>query len=466
MPATEQQPEFAGRVIGPEDPDYDALRRVYNGAVDHRPAAILRCRGAADVAAAVRLASDQGMPLSVYGGGHGAGGGAVSAGGVVVDLREMRGIWVDREGATVEVQAGATWADVDRETQAHGMAVTGGRISTVGVAGYTLGGGSGWLERKYGLASDNLIAAELVTAAGEFVTASEDSHSDLFWALHGGGGNFGVVTSLRFRLHAVGPYVLAGLLLHPHHQAADTLAFYREFIAKAPGEVCGGAALLVAPPAPFVPEPARGKPVLGIVACYVGPLEDGEAALAALRRFGPPAADLIRPMRYTEFQQLLDPSAGAGAHNHWHGLLMDDLGPSAIETLTHHGANMPSPENHIIIEPVGGALHRETGMPLNDALRAARFKVHVIAHGPSASAARNAAWTDRLTEELEYAGAMARFPSYESQCIEDLLRRSFGAANYDRLQEVRSAYDPAGVFTPEQTIPPVGTAHAATILRP
>jgi hypothetical protein len=453
-------PGFAGQVIAPTHPDYNRLRTVYNAAVDHRPALILRCRGTADIAAGVRFASDHQLPLSVYGGGHGARGTAVTDGAVVVDMREIRGVWVDGERATVEVQAGATWRDVDAETQAHGLAVTGARISTVGVAGYTLGGGSGWLERKLGLACDNLIAAQLVTPRGELVTASEESHSDLFWALHGGGGNFGIVTSLRFALHDLGPHVLAGLLLYPHGRAGEVLDFYSDFMADAPSEVCGGAALLIAPPAPFVPEPARGKPALGIVACYAGAVEDGETALGPLRAFGPPAVDLVHPMRYTEFQQLLDGSAAAGAYNHWHGMLLEDLDGQAIDTLVRHTAAMPADGNHVIVEPVGGAVHRDTGMPLNQALRSARFKVHVIAHGPADSAHANAAWADQVAAELARDRRDVRFPSYESACGEHLLTGTYGAPNYARLQGVRSAYDPDGLLRPEYVV----SAKAGTYL--
>lgn len=447
-------PGFGGDAVVPADERYERLRSLYNAAVTGRPQVIVRCAGNADVIAVVRFASERGLPLSVYGGGHGVVGGAAADGGVVVDLRPMSGVWVDWESATARVRAGTRWAEMDRETQVHGLAVTGARISTVGVAGFTLGGGSGWLERALGLAVDSLEAVEMVTADGDVVTASDSSHGELFWALRGGGGNFGVVTSLRFRLRPVGPHVLAGLVLYPHDRARDALAFYREFIAQAPAEVGGGAALMIAPPAPVVPEEARGRPALGIVACYAGAVEEGMDALTPLREFGPPMADIIGPMPYTALQGMLDAAATPDAHNHWHGLLLEDLTPDAVDSLVAHTAAMPSAGNHVIIEPLGAALHRMTGLPLNDALREARFKVHVIAHGPASTARANVAWADDLATALAPSGTGRRFPGYESAVGGDLLERAFGAENLSRLLAVKRRYDPNALFTPDQPLLP------------
>lgn len=454
-------PGFGGDAVVPADDRYEGLRSVYNAAGIGRPQVILRCAGNADVIAAVRFASERRLPLSVYGGGHGVVGGAAADGGVVIDLRPMSEVWVDWDSATAQVRAGTRWAELDRETQVHGLAVTGARISTVGVAGFTLGGGSGWLERALGLTVDSLEAVEMVSADGDLVTASDSSHEELFWALRGGGGNFGVVTSLRFRLRPLGPHLLAGLVLHAHNRARDALAFYRDFIAQAPAEVGGGAALMIAPPAPFVPEAAWGRPVLGIVACYAGALEDGLHALAPLREFGPPMADVIGPMPYTALQGMLDAAATAGAHNHWHGLLLKDLTPDAADSLIAHTAAMPSAGNHVIIEPVGGALHRVTGLPLNDALREARFKVHVIAHGPASTARANVAWADDLASALTPSGTGRRFPGYESAVGGHLLERTFGAENFSRLKAVKRRYDPNGLFTPDQPLLPTSVGAPA-----
>jgi FAD/FMN-containing dehydrogenase len=258
---------FGGQLLHPGDDGYDDARRVFNGMIDRSPALIARCSSADDVAAAVGLAREHHLPLSVYGGGHGVTGSAVCDAGVCVDLRGMRGIEVDPEARRVRVEAGCTWGELDGATQDHGLAVTGGRVSSTGVAGLTLGSGSGWLERKLGFVCDNLLEAEVVTADGRQVVASETENADLFWGLRGGGGNFGVVTAFHLRVHPIGPIVLGGMLMYPAPMAGDVLRFFRDFMATAPDEVGGGVAFITAPPEEFVPEPVRGQPVVGVVLC-------------------------------------------------------------------------------------------------------------------------------------------------------------------------------------------------------
>ena len=252
--------------------------------IDRKPALIARCRTANDVVAAVNLAREQHLPLSVYGGGHGVTGAAVCDAGITVDLRGMKQIEVDPDQRVARAGGGATWGEFDAATQEHGLAVTGGRVSTTGIAGLALGSGSGWLERKFGFVCDNLIAAEVVTADGRIVTASEDENAELFWGLRGGGGNFGIVTRFDLRVHPLGPIVLGGMLLHPASAAPDLLPFYRDFMRDAPDEVGSGLAFITAPPEEFVPEPVRGQPVIGIVCCYAGPIDEGEVALKAAAR--------------------------------------------------------------------------------------------------------------------------------------------------------------------------------------
>ena len=275
---------FGGELIRPESSGYDDARQVFNAMVDRRPALIARCSGVSDVMTALRIAREQGLKVAIRGGGHSVAGHAVVDEGIVVDVSPMKGSRVDPQAKTAWAQAGLNWGELDRETQAFGLAVPGGRVPDTGVAGLTLGGGSGWIERKCGFTTDNLISIELVTADGRFVRASHDENPELFWAHRGGGGNFGVVTAFEFRLHDVGPLLQAGMLLFPIDRAVELMRRYREFIGRAPDEVGGAAAILTAPPEEFVPEDVRGKPVFAVIACYVGPVDASEEAFSPLRK--------------------------------------------------------------------------------------------------------------------------------------------------------------------------------------
>src|SRR3954469_1168077 len=288
---------FAGELVREGDPAYDELRKVFNAAIDRKPALIARCAGVADVIAALACAREQGLDVSVRGGGHSVAGHAVVDGGLMIDLRPMSQVRVDPEQRTAWCGGGANWGQLDRETQAFGLAVTGGRMPDTGVGGLTLGGGSGWREGKNGFHGGSLLSVELVTADGRFVKASKDQNPELFWALRGGGGNFGVVTGFEFALHEVGPIVFGGMMLFPIDAAVDLLKAYRAFMEGAPDEICGASAILCAPPEEFVPEAIRGKPVFGVIACYVGPPEMGQQAFAPLKEWGP-ALDITQPMPY------------------------------------------------------------------------------------------------------------------------------------------------------------------------
>src|SRR5687768_105545 len=292
-PALVETGGFRGRLISAGHPDYDTARAVWNGAVDRRPRLIARCIGTADVVAAVRFARDHDLEIAIRGGGHNVAGTAVCDDGIVIDLSAMRGVRVDPSGRRAWVQGGALWGDVDQETQAHGLATTGGIVSHTGVAGLTLGGGVGWLMRKHGLTVDNLLAADVVTADGKLLRASEDEHPDLFWALRGGGGNFGVVTSFEFRLHRVGPTVLAGPILWDASDAGEVLRFYRDFVHDASDELGTVVRFGAAPPLPVIPEDLHWRPVVMVGTCYAGPVEDGERALSPLRKFRTPLLDLV-----------------------------------------------------------------------------------------------------------------------------------------------------------------------------
>ena len=300
---------FHGELIRPGDETYDQARRVFNGMIDRRPALIARPTGVADVIAAVNLARERDLPLAVRCGGHNLAGNGVCDAGLVIDLSRMKGVRVDPTARTARANAGVVWGEFDRETQLFGLATPGGRVTTTGLGGFTLGGGYGWISPKFGLTCDNLLSADVVTADGRLVTASERENADLFWGLRGAGANFGDVTSYEFRLQPLGPLVMGGLLMHPIERGAEVARAYREYVESAPDELATALAVLMAPPAPFVPQHLQGKPVLAIVVLYAGAVEEAEAVVAPLKQIGPPALDGVQPMPYTAFQALLDPSA-------------------------------------------------------------------------------------------------------------------------------------------------------------
>src|SRR5918997_1287381 len=343
-----------GQFLQHGDADYDAARQVWNAMVDRRPALIARCAGAADVIAAVRFTREQGLPVSVKGGGHSVAGKAVGAGALMIDLSRMDGIRVDPVRGTARAEGGVTWGAFDRETQAFGLATTGGIVPTTGVGGLTLGGGLGYLMRRFGLACDNLLSADVVTADGELLTASAEEHSDLFWGLRGGGGNFGVVTSFEYQLHPVGPTVLGGFVFHPFAQAQEVARFYREFTATAPDELTTYLAFATSP---------DGDPVAAFIVCYSGLVEEGETVIRPLSDFGSPLANTIAPVPYTEVQAFGAPLYPPGRRNYWKSNFLDDLSDEAIAVLIEQFAAAPSPlsgekRHAVAIEHLGGAVAR------------------------------------------------------------------------------------------------------------
>ena len=393
---------FSGELIEPGSSEYDEARTVFNGMIDRRPAVIARCHSASDVVAAVKLARAEELPLSVYGSGHGVTGAAVVDDGVTIDLRGMKGITVDLATKTARVEAGCTWGEVDAATQEHALAVTGGRVSTTGVAGLTLGSGSGWLERSFGFVCDNLMAAEVVTADGREVRASVDEYPELFWGLRGGGGNFGIVTAFHLQLHDLGPIVLGGMLMYPGAMGPDLVRFYRDFMEKAPDEIGTGLAFICAPPEEFVPEPVRGQPVIGIVVCCTGPVDEAERALAPLREFGPPAVDMVAPMPYLAVQQLLDPPNPKGMRNYWTADFYDELPDDAVDVLVSRATQPVSPMTQIILVPGGGAIARVDDDATAFGQRRSRWNIHFLSMWPDASDdARNIAYTRELSGALK-----------------------------------------------------------------
>ena len=450
---------FKGELVLPEHDRYDELRKVFNGMIDRRPAVIARCTDATDIAAAVNFARDRSLPVSVHGGGHGVTGHAVCDDGVMIDLRPMKGIEVDPEARTCRAEAGLTWGEFDAATQEHGLAVTGGRMTTTGIAGLALGSGSGWLERKLGLTCDNLLEVEIVTADGEIRRASESENPDLFWGTRGGGGNFGVVSAFHFRLHPIGPMVLGGLLMYPAPMAADVLRNFREFMASAPDEVGAGVAMITAPPEEFIPEPVRGQPVVGVVVCYAGPVEEGEEAMRPLREFGPPAMDMVQPMPYLADQQLINPGNPPGLRNYWTSDFVAELSDEAIDVMCKFHLTKPSPMSQAILLTGGGAIARVPEDAMAFGQRQAPFNIHILSlWEDAADDEANIAWT------REYGAAMKPFTTgraylnFIGEEGEDRVRAAFGPETYARLQALKDRYDPGNLFCLNQNIKPSGQA--------
>lgn len=453
---------FSGEILVPADgPRYDEARRVFNGMVDRRPALLSRAGDAADVVAALRLARETGLRVAVRGGGHSVAGYSSVDGGLVIDLGLMRTIDVDAAGRRARVGAGVTWGELDRATQRYGLATTGGRMTTTGVAGFTLGSGSGWLERLHGLACDNLLSAQVVLADGRVVTASPSQHADLFWGLKGGGGNFGVVTEFEFRLHPVRPLVTGGLVLHPRARAPEVCRFFRDFMDRAPREVGAGLILLQAPPAPFVPAELRGKPAVAVLACYVGPLDQGAEVLAPLRRFGPPVVDQIGPLPYVDFQAMTDPGNPPGRRNYWRSEMLADLPDEAIDTLIACAATATSPASVVVLGPTGGAVADvpDDATPIGG--RSARWLYHchgIWTDGEDETHIRWVRATERAMRPFAVDGIALNFVSDVS---DDRVRRTFGPEKYRRLVALKDRYDPQNVFSLNQNVRPSRVAAPA-----
>ena len=444
------RPQFAGSVLAPSDAAFDATRRVHNGMIDRRPALIVRCHGTADVQAAVRFARERGLEIAVRGGGHNVTGNAVCDGGLMLDLSAMRAVHVDPRTRRARAQGGAMWADYNRETQLHGLASTGGVVSTTGVGGLTLGGGLGWLMGKYGLAVDNLRAVELVTSAGEVVQASAKEHPDLFWGLRGGGGNFGVATWLEFEVHPVGPTVIGGLVAHPFSAARDVLRFYRDVTASLPDDVTAFAGLLHAPD-------GSGTKLAAMVVCHAGAPEEGEAAVGPFKRFGSPAMDVIGPIPYTTMNSMLDGGFPKGALNYWKSSFLSTLKDAAIDTMIERFASAPSPMDALLLEHFHGAATRvgptETAFPH----RAVGYNFLALGEWmePSTTDA-NVAWTKGAYAAMAPYFASGRYVNYlnaEDMSETGAVESAYGP-NWKRLREVKRRYDPDNVFHLNQNIKP------------
>jgi FAD/FMN-containing dehydrogenase len=448
---------IGGDVVGPEDPAYEQARNVWNGRIDRRPALIVSCTSTEDVTAAVDFGRDNDLLISVRGGAHSTPGHSTCDGGIVIDLQPMNAVTVDPEARTARVQGGALWGDLDAASQEHGLAVTGGRVSDTGVGGLSLGSGSGWLERMYGFTCESLLSAEVVVADGSVIRASADDNPDLFWGLRGGGGNFGVVTEFEFQLHPVGPILTGGMLLYPRSQARELIGIYRDFIAAAPDQVCGGLALITAPPEEFVPEEMRGQPAVGIIYAYVGPAEDGVEALRPLREAASPVIDIVGPMPYTALQQMLDAGNPRGIREYFKIDWLRELPDEAIDVVVEQAEALPAPFAQLILAPLGGAAGRTD----NDALALTVPDVPwayfcLTMWMDPADDDPNVAWTRGFAEAMRPFGLGEGVPPnfLEADAGRELVRQAYGAEKYERLVELKTKWDPQNLFRLNQNIAP------------
>lgn len=444
------RPQVSGEIVLPGDPDYDEARAVYNGIHDRRPAVVVRAAGTADVAAAVAFARNHDLPLAVRGGGHGVAGFATCDEGVVIDLGRMRRVEVDPERRLARAEGGCTWSDFNDATHAFGLATTGGAVSTTGIAGLTLGGGLGYLNRTFGFSCDNLVAAEVVTADGDVLTCSESRADDLFWALRGGGGNFGVVTSFEYRLHPVGE-ILGGPIFFPLN--GDVLRDCLDFVARAPEQLGALLGLALAPPLPFVPEEWHGKPVIALIVCWTGPRAEGEEVLRPLEEW-PILGRGVGPMPYPVINTLFDELLPAGLRHYWKTHSVREIPDQAVDVHLEHGARVPTIESGVFVFPLDGAPQRVAADETALSFRDAAFSIVIAGtwHDP-ADDKQNVAWVRDYYDALSpYAqeGVYVNFMAAEDQ---HRIRATYGS-KYDRLMEVKRRYDPDNVFRLNQNIDP------------
>ena len=445
---------FRGEVITPADVSYAEQRRVWNGSIDRRPNLIARCAGVSDVRAAVRFAREQDLLVAVRSGGHSFPGLSVCDGGMVIDLGLMKGVRVDPRRERVRAQAGVLLGELDRETQAFGYAVPAGIVTHTGLAGLTLGGGIGWIMRKYGLTIDNLTSVDVVTAEGEFVTASEDENADLFWGVRGGGGNFGVVTEFELQMHRLGPQVVAGPVFWPAEQTREVLHFYRDWLVDCPDELMTIVVQRKAPDLPAVPRELVGRLIIGVVACYSGDVAEGERVLRPLKEFGSPVLDICVPKPYLAHQKMLDPSI---RHGHWYYVRSCDvaaLTDDVIEVMAEYGQQITSPITSIALWQMGGAVARvdEAATAFNG--RHAGFTFNINGNSETADGFENQRqWARRYWDSLapHHTGVYVNFLMEEG---EERVRQAYGAKKYDRLKALKRKYDPTNFFRLNQNIRP------------
>ncbi|MEX1009319.1 MAG: FAD-binding oxidoreductase [Acidimicrobiia bacterium] len=445
--------EASGEVIAPGDAGYEEARKVYNGMIDKRPAAIVRCTGTADVAAVIGVARAEGFDLSVRGGAHSAPGFGTNDGGLVIDLSLLQDVVVATDTQTVRAGGGCTWAGFNEATNAYGLATTGGIIGSTGIAGLTLGGGIGYLSRKYGLSCDNLLSAEVVTADGRVVTASENDNSDLFWALRGGGGNFGVVTTFEYRLHPVAD-IYGGPIAYPVDRADEVLRFYREYIAESPEELGGFVGFHLAPPLPFLPEEWHFKNVCLAVPCWAGPLDQGEKMIKPFLDVVAPVGSHVGAMPYPALNTLFDPLLPAGLQHYWKASFARDLSDEAIAVHADHGARVPAIQCAVHLYPIDGAVQRVGADETAFAYRDVNFSPVIAGMWENpADNDTNIAWVRGYYEALEPYSAEGGYINFMDGDDQSRIKANY-RGNYERLAAIKTKYDPANLFHLNQNIQP------------
>ena len=449
----ELRAQVRGDMISPEDEGYEDARRVYNAMIDRRPAVVVRAANAGDVMAAVDFARENGLDLAVRGGGHSVPGFGTCDDGVVIDLSGMRGVRVDPATSTARAEGGATWGDFDAATYPFGLATTGGIISTTGVAGLTLGGGIGYLARGFGLSIDNLLSADIVTADGRLVQASEHEEADLFWAIRGGGGNFGIATSLEFRLHPVRE-IYGGPMFFELSEVENILNFYRGYIADAPEQMGAFPAFQIAPPLPFIPEDRHGDTFIAIVACWAGPLEEGERALKPFHEVAPVVAEFVGPMPYPALNSAFDGLLPPGLHHYWKASFVKELTDDAIAAHVAHGPEVPTVNSTMHLYPIDGAVHRTAPGDTAFAYRDANFATVVVGAWPEPGRSEeNIAWVRRYYDAVAPHSEDGGYVNFMAGDDQDRVRANY-RGNYERLVQIKQAYDPGNLFHLNQNIQP------------
>jgi FAD/FMN-containing dehydrogenase len=443
-----------GQIVLPDDPNYNKVREIWNAMIDRRPAVIVQCAAADDVLPAISYARENGLEVSIRGGGHNIAGSALCDNGVLIDLSNMKTVSVDAQNRRASVEPGATLGDFDKAVQAHGLATPTGINSTTGIAGLTLGGGFGWLTRKYGMTIDNLASADMVTADGRKKHVSEDENADLFWAIRGGGGNFGVVTRFEFALYPVGPEILAGLLVFPLNQAKQVLQKYREFVKSAPEDLNIWAVLRKAPPLPFLPENVHGKGVIVLAVFYAGDTKEGEKLIDPLRGFGDPYGEHIGAMPYAQWQQAFDPLLTPGARNYWKSHNFTQLSDDALDSIIEFAGKLPSPQCEIFVGLIAGIANRVPSDAMAYGHRDAKFVLNV--HGRWDEAAQDKtciAWARAFFEASKPFASAGAYVNFMTGDESDRVAAAYGA-NYSRLKEIKKKYDPENIFHNNQNIKP------------
>jgi FAD/FMN-containing dehydrogenase len=444
-----------GQILQPETPGYDDARSIWNAMIDRRPAMIVRCLGVADVIACVNFAREQNIPLSIKGGGHNISGLALNDGGIMLDMSLMRGVWVDKNAGTAYAQAGCLLGDVDRETQIHGLAAVLGFVSNTGIAGLTLGGGFGYLTRRYGWTSDNLNSVEMVTANGQVINASETENADLFWALRGGGGNFGVATRFEYKLHSVGPDIMAGAIAWRAEHADEVLEMFRTLTAEAPPELVCVAVQRIAPPAPWLSEEVHGQPIIAIFVCHTGSFEDGARLVAPIKAFGSPVGDIIQRRPYVSQQSLLDATQPKGRRYYWKSEYLPTLEPALLAETIQHAGKVVSPHSAILLFPIGGVLNQYPEDHSAVGNRESSWVINIASSWEKAGEDDgNIEWTRDAWRDIRQFSTGGTYINFltEEEGVERI-QAAYGN-NYERLVEVKTKWDPGNMFRFNKNILP------------